>query len=640
MSRNRAAEFVQEARRRRVFRVAGLYIVGSWVLLQIADLAFPALKIPELAIRYVWIAALLGFPIALLFGWRYDLLNGRVVRTVSSSARSDISLQTIDYGILLALACVGILIVIGSIGGISDTQYEYDDWPSELSSSSIAVLPFAKINVSPENAFLARGLAEELLNALSKIKKLQVIARSSSFRFSGDDMDVRSIGSQLGVATIVEGSVSVVADKVRVSVQLVDTRTGTNRWSGSYDRAFGDILAMQTQISGDVANAIASNLGIELDSDDLATITRPSPEAFVNYLRGRELIRETDVADKGNLDQALFFFQEAISLHPDFADAFVGLVDAYLARAFWYFHKYELEKVRVDKQNAKKAARHALTLDPQSSSALRAAGMTSDDPAIRIETFRQAVLIDPNNAPALRELAADLLNAGDFAEGVRLIRRFHHLDPFDFDGIRYLAAAALNEGKLKEAVQYFRKGIRQGGFRTNQTAPVSYAGQLPEAPTNLGFENGMRPWEIDMNCSANFEFSIVEVPFTGEFSGQVDPIAVDESEWCAVYQAIAPEKFRSKFIRLKGVVKNERAYSHGKLWLRVNSEIGVLGFDDGMWRSHPTSDKDNEWRTFELRLFVPEDATYIVFGTTFDGSGKVWFDDFQVETSNTATFSN
>ena len=176
-----------QARRRRVFRTAGLYVVGAWLLLQIADMAFPALSVPEESIRFVWIAVILGFPVAIAFGWRYDIQGGRIVRTSDVDDNAPLSLQRPDYLILGALGIVAMVIVAGSLSEISDTQKPaVSSRPIEhIDRASIAVLPFVAVTAESDDEYLADGISEVLIHQLSNVPNLKVVARTTSFMFKG-----------------------------------------------------------------------------------------------------------------------------------------------------------------------------------------------------------------------------------------------------------------------------------------------------------------------------------------------------------------------------------------------------------------------------------------------------------------------
>ena len=185
-------DFLKEARRRRVFRLVALYIVGAWVALQAADLAFPGLSIAESAIRYVWMGAILGLPIALFFGWRYDIIGGRIVRTAVSDVDVDLSIGRADYAVLAALSVAIAVTAFGLIGEISKIRITETARFSvtDIDPRSIAVLAFDNMSDDPGNEYFSDGVSEEILNLLAKVPELHVTSRSSAFSFKGQNLGV------------------------------------------------------------------------------------------------------------------------------------------------------------------------------------------------------------------------------------------------------------------------------------------------------------------------------------------------------------------------------------------------------------------------------------------------------------------
>ena len=262
IAKHSAKQLLEEMRRRRVFRSAGLYIVCAWVVVQIALAAFPALSISETAIRYVWLAALLGFPLAVFFGWRYDIEGGRVVRTISSPQGAPLALGRTDYLLLAALGVISVVILAGSLWEISTAEHEQNAIiaPSDVDVMSVAVLPFVNLSGDQENEYFSDGLTETLLHMLAQLKDLKVAARTSSFAFKGENADIRTIAASLSVAHVLEGSVQKSGNRIRVTAQLIRADDGFHVWSQNYDRTLDDVFAIQDEISLDVASALIVNI--------------------------------------------------------------------------------------------------------------------------------------------------------------------------------------------------------------------------------------------------------------------------------------------------------------------------------------------------------------------------------------------
>jgi len=332
MAKFSAKQLLKEMRRRRVFRTAGLYIVCAWVAVQIALAAFPALSISETAIRYVWVAALLGFPLAVFFGWRYDVQGGRVVRTTSSPQGVPLALSRTDFLLLAALGIISIAILAGSLWEISTAEHEQNAIyaPSDVDVMSVAVLPFVNLSGDQENEYFSDGLTETLLHMLAQLKDLKVAARTSSFAFKGQNADIRTIAASLSVAHVLEGSVQKSGNRIRVTAQLIRADDGFHVWSQNYDRTLEDIFAIQDEISLDVASALGSSLRTA-ESAGIRNIETKDFSAYDIYLQALE---EQNIATVESLEEAGRLFATALEKDPSFVDAKLRLAFNNLLQ-FW-----------------------------------------------------------------------------------------------------------------------------------------------------------------------------------------------------------------------------------------------------------------------------------------------------------------
>ena len=336
--------FVQ-ARRRRVFRTAGLYFVGAWLLLQIAQNLFPALAIPEESIRFVWIAVFLGFPIAIAFGWRYDIEGGQVVRTDDVDHDATLSLQGPDYLILGALGVIAIAIVAGSLLEISETQNQVPPGSptGQIDRASIAVLPFDAVSAKSDDEYLADGISEVLIHQLSNVPGLKVVARTTSFLFKGRNIDAREIGRELKVAAVLTGSVQRSGDKLRITAQLIDTQSGTAYWSEEFNRQDDDIFAIQDEIARRSVEKLPAALLVQNPASRVGDIGTNNREAYEEYLRGLDQLR---IGSVDSLPRALDYFERAIELDDGFNQARVGLLRTYRAQNFIFQISYAELMVR------------------------------------------------------------------------------------------------------------------------------------------------------------------------------------------------------------------------------------------------------------------------------------------------------
>ncbi len=312
-------KLILELRRRRVFRVAGFYIVGSWVLLQVAALAFQSLDIPDSALVWVWVAAFVGFPLALILGWRYEFTANGILRTPPADAdqAEDLSLRRTDFLILVALAVVVVTTGFRLIVEIRETEPDRIDSAAsiEMSRNSIAVLPLNNLSGDPEQEYFVSGMHEALIADLSRISGLKVISRTSTEQYRGSNKPIPEIGAELGVANLIEGSVFRAGDQVRITVQLIDVATDEHLWAESYERNLTNVLRLQSN----VARAIADQIKVTLTPYEdtlLAASAEVDPEAYQLYLKGRFHWYKFTEAD---LKLALEYFHLAIDKDPRYA---------------------------------------------------------------------------------------------------------------------------------------------------------------------------------------------------------------------------------------------------------------------------------------------------------------------------------
>lgn len=321
-------KLVLELRRRRIFRTAGFYIVGAWVFLQVSDLVFPALDISESAIRYVWLGVILVSPLALVFAWFYDISSNGILRTAPADEATDtaLRLRRNDYFLLIALLAITMAIGyrISTEIGAMKTAETVGSESVELDENSIVVLPLQNISENETQLYFVDGMHEALIADLSRISALKVISRTSSLQYRDTEKSLHEIGKELGAAKAIEGSVYRVGDEVRITIQLIDTRSDKLSWSGNYERELVDILELQREVGG----AIASEIEVLLTSEEQAFLASPrrvDPEAYENYLKGRSHWYKFTPED---LELAAQYFQAALDIDPEYALAYVGYADA------------------------------------------------------------------------------------------------------------------------------------------------------------------------------------------------------------------------------------------------------------------------------------------------------------------------
>lgn len=349
---------IRELRRRRIFRAAGIYIVAAWVALQVADLALQSLDIRQTALVWVWIAALVGFPLVMIFAWRYDITVGGIRRTstADSSNAENLSLRRSDYLLLTALALAALAVGSRLIVEVGETEPGQTGPTASIAApaNSIAVLPLENLSGDPEQEFFVSGMYEALIADLSRISGLKVISRTSAEQYRGSSKSLPEIGVDLGVAKLIEGTVFRTGDQVRITVQLIDAASDEHLWAESYERKLINVLRLQS----DIARAIAEQIKVTISPIEdtmLASSRQVDKEAYEFYLKGRFHWYEFTETD---LQLALEYFQRAIDKDPNYALAYVGFADALATPA--HIGLMPTNKVYPA---AKQALRRAIELD-------------------------------------------------------------------------------------------------------------------------------------------------------------------------------------------------------------------------------------------------------------------------------------
>jgi len=438
--------FVHNLRRRGVFRTAGLYIIGVWLVMQAADVFFPAWSIPDTAIRVLLAAAVFGFPIVLFFGWTYDLTAKGIVRTPAANEESidaSLRLQRRDFLILGVLAVIVFFIMfdaVQEIAGIppdAPSEKEFVDLaPLEKPANSIAVLPFVNISNEAENEAFCDGISEEILNRLGSVDNLHVIARTSSFAFKNSDYRIPRISALLGVRYLLQGSVRKYGDQLRISAQLVD-ENGTQKWSGSFDRTQESVFAIQTEIANVVATTIAPQIALRP-----APAYEPDVTAYQHFLTGRDLVR------KRKIPTAREELGKAIELDPGFAEAHAELA---VATLLGKLGKTEFEQ-------AAKAIGAALMLQPGLPRALAAQGLflqqqKQPDWVASEHLLKEALEGDPHMVDAMNWLSNAFAARKDITESIAMLERAIQIDPLHETIVSNLANEYFNEGDVDRAEQ-------------------------------------------------------------------------------------------------------------------------------------------------------------------------------------------
>jgi TolB-like protein/tetratricopeptide (TPR) repeat protein len=447
------ATLFAELKRRNVYKVAVAYAVVGWLLIQVATQVFPFLEIPNWAIRLVIFVTALGFPVALVIAWAFELTPEGISRTEDADAAEQHSRGHVWIAVVVIAAALSVgLFLLGryTAGRATPRQSET---PPEVPEKSIAVLPFSNLSRDPDNAYFAEGVQDEILTRLSKIADLKVISRTSTQRFKSAPQDLRQIAKQLGVMHVLEGSVQRSADQVRVNVQLVNAMTEAHLWGEIYDRKLTDIFAVES----DIAKTIAETLRAKLTGAEAQAISRrptQNTEAYELYLRGRYFWNKRTAA---NLKKAVEHFQQAIAKDPSYALAYAGLADAHALLPI-----YAATPPRDDVRQALAAARKAVELDDtlaEAHTSLANALGADMQFAESIKEFQRAIALNPNYATAHQWYGEALQSNGQFDEAVAELKRAQELDPLSLIINASLGGTLVTAHRYDEAIDQLHKTI-------------------------------------------------------------------------------------------------------------------------------------------------------------------------------------
>ncbi|UCC14709.1 MAG: tetratricopeptide repeat protein [Gammaproteobacteria bacterium] len=481
---------LRELQRRNVFKVAMVYLIAAWVLIQVAETTFPALQLPDWTVTFVVVVLAILFPIAVIFAWAFELTPEGLKKTREVDPVESITSTTgqrINFLIIGVLA-VAVVVLITTHGGLSGKK----DTPSADSateSKSIAVLPFVNMSGDADNEYFSDGLSEELLNVLAQVDGLRVAARTSSFHFKGQNEDLRTVGDKLGVEHVLEGSVRKSGNRIRVTAQLIKVEDGFHLWSDTYDHEMDDVFRIQDEISLAVVDALRVNL-LGADRQRITKRATSNVEAHNLYLRGRQFLH---LRTLDSIEQAEKLFEQAVRMDPNYALAYSGLSDATNLLA----SNHELMPEETAYERTAPLLERAMGLDPESAEVWASRGLAemninnldeaeaalqrsmelnpSYAPAYlwyasavsqtpgrteeAIEVLRKTLEIDPLSRVAQNNIAANYLELGRYDDAATQWRRLVTLDPDYPTG--YLGLYRLNRGyffKLDEAHRWLLKG--------------------------------------------------------------------------------------------------------------------------------------------------------------------------------------
>jgi adenylate cyclase len=467
--------FFNELKRRNVLRVGAAYIVGAWLLIQVAETVFPLFGFNDAPARIVVIVLAIVFVPVLILAWAFELTpkglkkESEVDRTQSIAPNTGKMLDRVII-VVLALA-LGYFAFdkfvltpqrdaeqLAALEEQKTTEVEQarqagrtEALVESYGEKSIAVLAFQDMSQGKDQEYLSDGIAEELLNLLAKIPELRVISRSSAFSYKGRNVKLAQMAEELNAAHILEGSVRKAGNRVRITVQLVEARSDTHLWSETYDRTLDDIFAIQDEIAAMVVEQLKITLlGVA------PTVHETDPEAYALFLQARHLGRQQTAE---NFEQSIMLYEQALALDPGYAAAWDGLAANYSNQA-----SKGLRPINEGYALAREAAEKALSINPDyalSHGILGWIAMNYDnDLAAAARQYERALALEPTNPHILSNAASMLRNLGRLEQANALNEYVNSRDPVHPQGLAKLGRGYLSAGRWDESIASFQTLLR------------------------------------------------------------------------------------------------------------------------------------------------------------------------------------
>ena len=483
--------FFEELQRRKVYRVAAAYIIAAGFIIQIGSAVFPAWELPNWTLRLVVVLLLVGFPIALILAWAYDVTAQGIRTTPAVSAPARHRRRN-----LVLLIAAGV--IISAAAGFFLLPRAF----ARKIDKSIAVLPFQNLSDEKENTYFADGMQDDILTNLSKIGDLKVISRMSVMSYRGEGMrNAREIGKALGVATLLEGSVRRIGNRVRVNVQLINANNDEHIWAEDYDRDLTDVFAIQT----DLAQKIAAALEAKLSPNEKERLDRrptQNPDAYLLFVQAHDYANRADMFHDMSL-KAEPLFEQAIKLDPNFAQAFAGLsmVES------WIYHSFDPTTARREKARAN--AEEALRLQPDLPEGHLALGFSyyyGDRNYERaLDEFEIAKRGLPNEAQAYLAIGSIQRRQGKWMESNANLEKATSLDPknisvlinlcFSYFAQRnFEAADKIIDRAIAEAPQSFQPRALKGFIAIVWKGDLAAAEKVFSSSSPENDPNGLTTW--------------------------------------------------------------------------------------------------------------------------------------------------
>ena len=465
--------FISELKRRNVIRMAGLYLVGAWLLAQIAGTLLPIFHTPEWILQTIVMLLGIGFIPTMIFTWVFELTPDGLKRDAEVSAEQSIAPQTARRMERMIIALFALALIVFAFDRfvlapkreaalvVETTQtvqaVAKTEAVKKARDNSIAVLPFVNMSEDKDNQYFSDGISEELLNVLVRVDDLSVASRTSSFAYRDKKMPSTAIAKELNVAHILEGSVRKSGNKVRITAQLIDASNDRHIWSETYDRELTDIFAIQDEIANAIVTALRGSLNtVKAQTAVKVKADTSNMQAYEIYLKARELfIARSDLAESVRL------FEQVVQMDPNFARGWEGLAAVAAIVESWGIIDRDYDAMVVP------AAERALQIDPSLSMPWAALAMSKQnektvDWAKSLELSAKAIQTDPKNATAYLWRSIAWLNLGFFDEAIADQDSCLRVDPAYKNCTRWKAQSYVYTGDDSKAMALFEQGIAEG----------------------------------------------------------------------------------------------------------------------------------------------------------------------------------
>ena len=492
------SNFLAELKRRNVYKVAVAYIVAGWALSQGIAQVFPVFDISNWAIRIIVLLIVVGFPVAVVFAWFFEITSEGVKRTELADAMPEATGRKRHAWIYVVVASAAISVALFFLGRYTASNRTAAAVPNELPAKSIAVLPFENLSEDKANAFFAEGVQDEILTRLAKVADLKVISRTSTQHFKSSPDNLPQIAKQLGVTNILEGSVQKANDQVRVNVQLINALTDAHLWADTYDRKLTDIFAVESEIAKSIADTLRAKLKSSAEHV-LASRPTENPEAHELYLKGRYFWNRRTGA---NLQKAADYFERAIEKDSKYALAYSGLADCHvLLPVYPELGSYPRDEMPKALAAAHKAVELDDTLAEAHTSLARA--LASDlQLSAAISEFKRAIELNPSYATAHQWFGECLQSQGRVEEALVELKRAQQVDPLSLVNNALVGFALDTVGQSNEAIAQLRKTIEMDPSFPNSHAllgnVLEHKGQLGEAVVEYEKANSLNADPINL----------------------------------------------------------------------------------------------------------------------------------------------